>query len=220
MTNPAPPHNVNGAFDAHNPPSLAILDKCVHCGFCLPACPTYALWGEEMYSPRGRIYLMKLALEGKVEMNAKWVGHFDSCLGCVSCMTACPSGVDYGKLIEATRAQVERHHSRSRAEKLHRALMFQLFPNPGRLRRLRPLLAAYQKSGLQTLVRKTGLLKLLPERLQAMEALAPPAAKRHAVAAVTHAQGERRLRVGLMLGCVQREFLSEVNAATARTLAA
>jgi glycolate oxidase iron-sulfur subunit len=207
-------------FDAHHPPAQELIHECVHCGFCLPACPTYVLWRSEMDSPRGRIYLMKMASEEGAPLTPEWVSHIDSCLGCVSCMTACPSGVDYGKLIEATRAQVERHHSRSRAEKLHRALMFQLFPNPGRLRRLRPLLAAYQKSGLQTLVRKTGLLKLLPERLQAMEALAPPAAKRHAVAAVTHAQGERRLRVGLMLGCVQREFLSEVNAATARTLAA
>ncbi len=87
------------AFDAFHPPSTEIIDKCVHCGFCLPVCPTYVMWGEEMDSPRGRIYLMKLAGDGVAEMNSKWVSHFDSCLGCMACMTACPSGVDYGKLI-------------------------------------------------------------------------------------------------------------------------
>jgi len=100
------------AFDAFHPPSTEIIDKCVHCGFCLPVCPTYVLWGEEMDSPRGRIYLMKLAGDGVAEMNSKWVSHFDSCLGCMACMTACPSGVDYGKHIEATRAQIERNTER------------------------------------------------------------------------------------------------------------
>jgi len=208
------------SFDAHHPPAPELINQCVHCGFCLPVCPTYVLWGEEMDSPRGRIYLMKMASEGATTLTENWVRHFDACLGCVSCMTACPSGVDYGKLIEATRAQIERLHTRSAGEKLHRELIFGLFPHPDRLRALRTLLAFYQKSGLQALVRKSGLLKLLPERLRAMEALAPKIGKREDVAPVTPAQGAKRLRVGLMLGCVQREFLSEVNAATARTLAA
>src|SRR5216684_1603789 len=90
------------AFDAHHPPSDKIIDTCVHCGFCLPACPTDVLWGQEMDSPRGRIYLMKLASEGAAAINPRWVSHFDSCLGCMACMPACPSGVDYGQLIEAT----------------------------------------------------------------------------------------------------------------------
>src|ERR671922_3118479 len=101
------------AFDLHHPPDQALIDDCVHCGFCLPTCPTYVLWGQEMDSPRGRIYLMKLAAEGAAEMTPKWVSHFDTCLGCMACMTACPSGVDYGKLIEATRAQIERNFPRS-----------------------------------------------------------------------------------------------------------
>ena len=92
------------AYDAHHPPAGEIIDQCVHCGFCLPVCPTYILWKEEMDSPRGRIYLMKMAAEGDASINETWVGHFDACLGCMACMTACPSGVDYGKLIEATRA--------------------------------------------------------------------------------------------------------------------
>jgi glycolate oxidase iron-sulfur subunit len=173
-----------------------------------------------MDSPRGRIYLIRMASEGATPMTAKWVQHFDTCLGCVSCMTACPSGVDYGKLIEATRAQIERRYPRPTLEKWYRRLLFALFPHPGRLRAMRALLAIYQQSGLQRLVRSSGLLKLFPSRLQAVEALAPKITRREPIAALTPARGARRLRVGLMLGCVQREFLSEVNAATVRTLAA
>src|SRR6266571_5338315 len=141
------------AFDAHHPPSNEIIEKCVHCGFCLPVCPTYVLWGQEMDSP--------------------WVSHFDTCLGCMACMTACPSGVDYGKLIEATRAQIERKTERSRGEKLHRQFMFETFTRPERLRLMRLPLLAYQKSGLQAIVRGSGLLKLLPKKMQSMEALLP-----------------------------------------------
>jgi glycolate oxidase iron-sulfur subunit len=208
------------AFDAHHAPSNEIIEKCVHCGFCLPVCPTYVLWGQEMDSPRGRIYLMKMASEGAVEMSANWVSHFDSCLGCMACMTACPSGVDYGKLIEATRAQIERKTERPRSEKLHRRFMFENFTRPDRLRRMRSPLLVYQKSGLQAVVRGLGLLKLLPKKMRVMEALLPKLRPREAVAEVTLAVGTKRRRVGLLLGCVQREFLSEVNAATARVLAA
>jgi glycolate oxidase iron-sulfur subunit len=207
-------------LEAQHGPDPELISQCVHCGFCLPACPTYVLWKSEMDSPRGRIYLMKMAAEEGMPLSPEWVQHMDTCLGCVSCMTACPSGVDYGKLIEATRAQVERQHRRSVGERLHRRLIFSLFPRPGRLRLLRPWLAAYQKSGFQELVHKSGLLKLLPEQLQAMEALAPKMGKRHAIPAITPAVGAKRLRVGLLLGCVQREFVSELNAATVRTLAA
>ena len=97
------------AFDAHHPPSAELASDCVHCGFCLPTCPTYVLWGEEMDSPRGRIYLMQAGLDGE-PMSDAMVQHFDACLGCMACVTACPSGVQYDKLIEATRAQVERRH--------------------------------------------------------------------------------------------------------------
>ena len=215
------------AFDAHHAPSNEIIEKCVHCGFCLPVCPTYVLWGQEMDSPRGRIYLMKLASDGAAEMNEKWVSHFDRCLGCMACMTACPSGVDYGKLIEATRAQIERKTKRPPGEKRHRRWLFDTFTRPERLRGLRlPLqqmrlpLLAYQRTGLQAVVRGLGLLKLLPKKMQTMEALLPKLEAREAVAEVTPAAGTKRRRVGLLLGCVQREFFSQVNAATARVLAA
>jgi glycolate oxidase iron-sulfur subunit len=208
------------AFDAQHPPSREIIDTCVHCGFCLPVCPTYALWNEEMDSPRGRIYLMKMAADGKAEMNAQWVGHFDTCLGCMACMTACPSGVDYGKLIEATRAQIERKYDRGWVERFYRRMIFALFTQPKRLRMMRLPLLLYQRSGLRSLVRRSGGLRLLPKRVQAMEALLPELAAAEAVAEVTPAVGEKRRRVGLLLGCVQREFFPQVNAATARVLAA
>lgn len=208
------------AFDAHHAPSKAIIEQCVHCGFCLPVCPTYVLWGQEMDSPRGRIYLMKMASEGAAEMNATWVSHFDSCLGCMACMTACPSGVDYGKLIEATRAQIERKTERPSGEKRHRRFMFENFTQPNRLRRMRLPLLVYQKLGLQAMARGLGLLKLLPKKLQTMEALLPKLGRRTVVAEITPAVGTKRRRVGLLLGCVQREFFSQVNAATASVLAA
>src|SRR5205085_3479145 len=107
------------AFDPHHPPEMELIDACVHCGFCLQACPTYLLWGQEMDSPRGRIYLMQMAAEGEAAITPTWVRHFDTCLGCMSCVTACPSGVQYGKLIEATRAQIERRHPRSLSDRLY-----------------------------------------------------------------------------------------------------
>ena len=220
MANDTQQTNLGSAFDAHHPPSLELMEKCVHCGFCLPACPTYTLWGQEMDSPRGRIYLMKLALEGKVEMNESWVSHFDSCLGCVACMPACPSGVDYGKLIEATRAQIERNYQRPAAEKLHRRFLFEAFTNPGRMKFLRWPLLAYQKSGVQGALRALGVFKALPKSVAAMDALLPTALPIEQVASLTPAQGEQRKRVGLLLGCVQRTFFSHVNAATVRVLAA
>lgn len=208
------------AFDQHHPPPPELIDGCVHCGFCLPACPTYVLWGQETDSPRGRIYLMKMVSEGTASLTPQVVQHFDSCLGCMSCMTACPSGVDYGKLIEATRAQVERNYERPRAERLHRKAIFSLFPNVRRLRMLQPILKLYQRSGLQGAIRGLGILKLLPKEVATMEGLLPQLDDRVEIASVTPAQGGRRKRVGLMLGCVQREFLSRINAATVRVLAA
>ena len=208
------------AYDAHHPPAGELIDQCVHCGFCLPVCPTYILWKEEMDSPRGRIYLMKMAAEGDASINETWVSHFDACLGCMACMTACPSGVDYGKLIEATRAQIERRYERPAKEKRFRSFLFSTFTQPKRLRLMAIPLRLYQQTGLQNLVRRIGIPKLLPKRLQAMEALLPRVPAPEKVPELTPAQGEKRRRVGLLLGCVQRVFFPQVNAATARVLAA
>ncbi|MDQ4025878.1 MAG: heterodisulfide reductase-related iron-sulfur binding cluster [Actinomycetota bacterium] len=213
--------DVLGAFDSHHPPAPELVDDCVHCGFCLPACPTYNLWGEEMDSPRGRIYLMKEGLEGE-PMSASMVQHIDACLGCMACVPACPSGVQYDKLIEATRQQVERRGAehRSRTERLTRAVIFALFPRPERLRLLRGPLALYQRSGLGRLVRRSGVLERISPTLATMESVAPPIEPRTRVPAFVPARGERRATVGLLLGCVQREFYPGVNAATVRVLAA
>lgn len=210
-----------GGFDAHHPPSRNLIADCVHCGFCLPTCPTYALWNEEMDSPRGRIYLMKMVLEGQAPLNSTFVNHMDNCLGCMACLTACPSGVKYDRLIEATRAQIERNHPRTLSERLLRKLIFEIFPHHERLAHLAVLMRIYQRSGLQTLVRKSGILTLLPGNIRTMEALMPVVAEpasNGTFQEVLPAKGERRLRVGLLLGCVQRVFFPEVNAATARVL--
>lgn len=211
----------HGGFDEHHPPSKDLIADCVHCGFCLPTCPTYAMWNEEMDSPRGRIYLMKMVLEGQAALNTTVVNHMDNCLGCMACLTACPSGVKYDRLIEATRAQIERNHPRTRKERLLRKLIFEIFPYPDRLTRLLAPMRIYQRSGLQSLIRRSGILKILPDNIRAMEALMPAvvdSAPDGAFPEVLPAKGERRLRVGLLLGCVQRVFFPEVNAATARVL--
>jgi len=209
-------------FDAQRPPAEELLRECVHCGFCLPACPTYMLWREEMDSPRGRIYLMQMAANGKAgAIDQSFVEHFDRCLGCMSCMSACPSGVQYDKLIEATRAQIERLHRRPFWDRAYRDVIFAVFPHPGRLRALALPLRAYQRLGIRSLVERSGLLKLLPPRLQSMHDLLPEIRSsneqcpEHVVP-----RGVPRRRVGVVLGCVQRVFFQRVNSATIRVLAA
>jgi len=203
-------------------PERKLIDDCVHCGFCLPACPTYNLWGEEMDSPRGRIYLMKAGLEGE-PMDAPMVQHFDACLGCMACVTACPSGVKYDVLIEEQRAEIEAARPRGLWDRLFRAMIFALFPHPARLRAAAWLQLFYVKSGLRRLVRALRLPSLLPPRLAQLEKLMPEvsaAALRTRLPASTPAQGTRRARVALLAGCVQRVYFPEVNAATIRVLAA
>ncbi len=200
------------AFDDKHPPRLDLVSDCVHCGFCLPTCPTYVLWGEEMDSPRGRIHLMEQGLRGE-PMTQSMVSAFDNCLGCMACVTACPSGVKYDRLIEDTRAQVERRHPRGFKEKALRRLVFGLFPYPRRLRLVRGPLRAMQGLGWRP------KLKALPE-LAMLQSLAPKLRKPEAVPQFLAAQGQRRAVVGMLTGCVQRTFFPEVNAATARVLAA
>ncbi|MEU8355098.1 heterodisulfide reductase-related iron-sulfur binding cluster [Nonomuraea sp. NPDC048882] len=187
-----------------------LINDCVHCGFCLPTCPTYALWGEEMDSPRGRIHLMKQHVEG-TPMTPEMAGHFDACLGCMACVTACPSGVRYDRLIEQTRVVVEREHVREPRERAVRGLVFSLFPYPRRLRLLRP--------GMWLADRMAPFLARVHPSLGAMAALAPRVEHRQRMPRVVRARGERRAVVGMLTGCVQGEFFPQVNAATARVLA-
>jgi glycolate dehydrogenase iron-sulfur subunit len=181
-----------------------LIDDCVHCGFCLPTCPTYGpLWQEEMDSPRGRILLMSGLVDGTVPLSATTVEHFDRCLGCMACLTSCPSGVRYDRLIEQTRAHVEEHYRRDDDDTILRALIFATVPHP---RRLRVALALTPPR--------------LPGPLAPFAELRPPWRSTALPPEVTPALGVRRLRVGLLLGCVQRVVFGNVNVATARVLAA
>ena len=197
------------------------LRACVHCGICLPQCPTYRVLGEEMDSPRGRVYLMRAAAEGRAELTPGLARHLDLCLGCRACETACPSGVPFGQLLEATRAQLDRKRVRAR-ESAHAMLEWALsiFPHPDRLGALLWPLRLYQASGLRTLVRASGILAPF-KRLQAMDALLPrvlPGAS--SLPELIPARGRARGRAALLTGCVQRFFFPEINLATARLLSA
>jgi glycolate oxidase iron-sulfur subunit len=182
---------------------------CVHCGFCLPTCPTYVLWSEEMDSPRGRIQLMEKTAHGTLTLNPTVVEHFDRCLGCMACVSSCPSGVRYDRLIEETRHAVERHDRRPRTERLQRGLLFATLPYPRRMRwalRLAPL----------------GRALPAPRWARPMLDLAPRWRSRDRPPALTPAvaPASATRRVGLLTGCVQSVVFGEVNAATARVLAA
>jgi glycolate oxidase iron-sulfur subunit len=218
------------AFDERHPPDPALIDKCVHCGFCLPSCPTYVLWGEEMDSPRGRIYLMKGGVDGRAAMTDSFVRHFDACLGCMACVTACPSGVQYSPLIEATRGQIERRYERSLADRLFRRAIFSVFPYPRRLRvALAPLVLfqgvaqafkpATRVKPAVTRNKKAGLFA----RLRALLSLAPRVTWQSLTATLperTPAVGAKRMTVGLLPGCVQRLVFPNVNTATINVLVA
>jgi len=181
----------------------------VHCGFCLPACPTYRSWGLEADSPRGRIDLMKGLHEGTLAMDGSVLKHFDQCLGCMGCVTACPSGVRYDLLIESTRADIEREAKRSPLERAFRSMIFAIFPYPRRLLSLAPLLNLAAKLGLNRFVRGGALLPMID-----IGAAKVPLPER------TAAHGTARARVGLLAGCVNRVMFPQVNAATVRVLSA
>ncbi len=196
-----------------------LIDDCVHCGFCLPTCPTYSLWGQEMDSPRGRIELMDQVLSGGPVDGAP-LKHFDRCLSCMACVTACPSGVRYGEIIEAARVEIERTGKRRLSDRLTRSAIFGLFPYPRRLRVARVALAAAQATGLQSFLQRPGVSARLPVLFRAMESVAPPVSRIEVLPSRIPAVGPRRGVVGLLTGCVQSVFFSHVNSATARVLAA
>src|SRR5437868_3694045 len=165
------------AFDEIRPPEPELLDACVHCGFCLPTCPTYVLWGEEMDSPRGRIQLMEAQLDGTASLNRTVVEHFDRCLGCMACVSSCPSGVRYDRLIEATRHTVESGFPRSASERLVRGLLFRLLPYPRRM-------------GIALRLAPLGRLAPMPAQLRPLLDIAPPWRSAEAPERVTPARGE------------------------------
>jgi glycolate oxidase iron-sulfur subunit len=195
---------------------------CVHCGFCLPTCPTYAETGLEMDSPRGRIYLIKSLADGRIGLTDPVVEHLSLCLDCRACETACPAGVQYGHLIESAKAEMERQRPGGALRRLLRHVAFaRLLPSPALLRLLAAGLRFYQQSGLQALTRASGILRLLPATAAASEALLPPlppAAERGPLPEVVAPRGPRVARVGFLHGCVQDVVFRAHNLATLRLL--
>ena len=203
--------------------SVEGVDRCVHCGLCLAYCPTFSELGTEMDSPRGRIFLIKSLAEGRIGLTDSTVQHLDLCLGCRACETVCPSGVPYGQLIEAARAEIERQRPGGWARRLFRWINFSvLLPHPRVLSLAAAGLRFYQVSGLQRLVRASGLLRLLPGPLAAWEPLLPTlpaAADRAPLPERIAAEGPKRATVGLLTGCIQQVAFGPQNRATARVLA-
>jgi glycolate oxidase iron-sulfur subunit len=224
-----------------------LASDCVHCGFCLPVCPTYQLWGEEMDSPRGRIHLITQILDGTPGTEAA-ASHLDRCLGCMACVPACPSGVRYDRLIESAREWGDQAAGdeaagggqaagdgggparalppRTRRDRAIRRAIFETFPYPDRLRALTVPLRAAQRARADRLLDRSRLAARLAPELAAALRIAPAPAGRGTRSAGTRlperiaARGPRRAVVGMLTGCVQRVFFPDVNAATARVLAA
>jgi len=194
-----------------------LLNKCIHCGLCLQSCPTYAVFGTEMDSPRGRIALMRAASDGRIEFGGAFENHISLCLMCRACEQACPSGVQYGTMVETARVALEKTRNPGAVERFVRWLALrQLMPHQERLRFLAWWMRLYQILRIQYLVRG---LNLLPKALQNAEALLPCiSAFRSDYRSFAPAIGERRGKVALFHGCVQDVFLNEVNSATVKVL--
>ncbi len=209
------------AWDDLRPPEQRIVDDCVRCGFCLPTCPTYLLWGEEMDSPRGRIRLIGHGLQEGSELSNATVEHLDRCLGCMACVSACPSQVRFDELIERARPQIERQHRRSLRQRLLRGALLATFTHPARLRPLVPLIAGVRRLGAPDLAARLPSIPGLatPRALLRLTPSVRTSAAWRWLPSFTPARGERRGRIGLLQGCVQRVLFHDVNAAAAATLA-
>lgn len=203
-------------------PRWAEYSRCVHCGLCLNACPTYRELGLEMDSPRGRIYQMIQVENGRLPLGDSFVQHIDSCLDCRACETACPSGVEYGKLVEAARGQIEAHYHRPPLTALFRKLFYyEILPHAGRLQLLGRLLRIYQRTGMEKLVLSSRVLKLFPGRLERVAQLAPRMEKPffyERLGTTVPAEGRRRYRVAFFAGCIANLSFARLNDATVRVL--
>src|ERR1700682_1335489 len=200
-------------------PQQCDLDKCVHCGLCLNACPTYRELHLEMDSPRGRIYQMAQVASGQSEIDDSYIEHIDRCLACRGCETACPSGVQYGRLVEAARAQIENTIARPLGTRLLRNVVFRhLLPSRRNLAAAARLVRWSNRLGLPSLARRLGLLR---GRLAEVESLAPdietPFFFRH-YGKVFPPEGELRYRVALLAGCIANVSFARLNEATVRVL--
>ncbi|HEX3587576.1 MAG TPA: heterodisulfide reductase-related iron-sulfur binding cluster [Candidatus Angelobacter sp.] len=201
-------------------PSWELLSTCVHCGLCLNHCPTYKVLGMEMDSPRGRIYQVLQVNEGKMPLGDTFVQHIDRCLGCVACEIACPSGVKYGRIVERARAQIEQGYRRPFIQRVLRSFFYnKVIPNFRTLSHAARLMRFYQRSGMQTLVRKSGMLKLLG--VAGLDKLSPQIDKEFffdEIGKVFPAVGEKRGQVAFVAGCINNVAFSHLNRATVNVL--
>ncbi len=211
MSEPIPPDRLT------TPRFKQLLNQCIHCGLCLPACPTYAVFGTEMDAPRGRIALMRAASEGRVALNGAVGKHINLCLACRACEPVCPSGVQYGALVETTRIALEAARRSGVIERaIRRLALREMMPHVQRLRFVTAWMRLYQLIGLQGLVRA---LNFLPKNLKAMETLMPPLPKKYPdYRQPAPALGAKRGAVAFFYGCIQDAFLAQVNEATIRVL--
>lgn len=198
-------------------------DDCVHCGMCLESCPTYEITGQEQHSPRGRVHLIKSVAEGKIALNESFADPVFACLDCRACTTACPADVDVGGLIEEARGQIRQAIPlKGWKGNVSKWLLQGLFPHENRLNTVGSLLRFYQKSGLQTTVRKTGMMKIMPKHLVEMEAIMPkvnkPVRKKYKKDQVLKAKGDSKAEVAFMTGCIMDVMFSEINEATINVL--
>lgn len=202
----------------------SVVQQCMHCGLCLPTCPTYEATKIEGHSPRGRIAMMRAIADDRLEMTRAFADEMYYCLGCLACMTACPAGVNYAELFEHARAEAESSGVlRSPKRTLIRSFAVRwLFMDLSRLHLVGRFLRLYQELGLQTLVRRSGVLNLLPKRLRELESITPQVCAQvssELIAPVTPAHGTRRYRVAMLIGCAQDLIFSDVNRDTVEVLA-
>jgi glycolate oxidase iron-sulfur subunit len=214
---------VTHASDSFKTLDYSVVQQCMHCGFCLPTCPTYVATLQERNSPRGRIALMRSIADGRMEATKTFGEEMYFCLGCLACMTACPAGVDYVQLFETARAEAENSGALQNPKRnLTRHLLLKgLFTRPHLLRTVGRLLWIYQSSGLQSLVRRLQLTRFLPKRLRQLEPQTPQVGARFSnqlIRPVETPKGNRRYRVGLLTGCVQDLVFAQINRDTADTL--
>ncbi len=203
-------------------PRWEVYSKCIHCGLCLNSCPTYRELGVEMDSPRGRIYQMIQVERGRLPLAESFVQHIDLCLDCRACETACPSGVEYGRLVEAARGQIEKYYTRPPLEAFLRRLFFrEILPHRGRLELVGALLRLFQRSGIEKLVLASGLRKVFPGRLANLARLVPRMERpffTKRLGTVVPAVGPRRYRVAFFAGCIANLAFARLNEATVRVL--
>jgi glycolate oxidase iron-sulfur subunit len=209
-------------FSATDKPEYKDYARCVHCGLCLNHCPTYRLWGREADSPRGRLRQIALVDQHQLPLGEEFVTHIDRCLDCRACETACPSGVEYGKLVELARAQIEENYKRPLSSRIARNLVYrQLLPYPWRISLLARAMRLYQRSGLESLARGLGITRLLG--LEEREKLAPRVDSNFFFSELGKtfpAQGTKRARVAFFAGCIAQVTFAGLNRATIRVLQA